>query len=145
MREIDFVGKKLKIKSAPWSLVVYEDQFGRDMSMDFQSMSVTFAKTGRVDMATFTRILWCLARTADPNLPDYEAWMKSMPDDALDGIATDQSDEGIWGQVQLDYMQAFFRSALGSAKARTKRGQRNGKTATRGNVVASGEHGAQRA
>ena len=145
MREIDFVGKKLKIKSAPWSLVVYEDQFGRDMSMDFQFMSVTFAKTGRVDMATFTRILWCLARTADQDLPDYEAWMKGLPDDALDGIATDQSDEGIWGQVQLDYMQAFFRSALGSAKARTKRGQRNGKTASGSNVVASGEHGAQRA
>ena len=145
MREIDFVGKKLKIKSAPWSLVVYEDQFGRDLSMDFQTTSVAFAKTGRVDMATFTRILWCLARTADPNLPDYKVWMKSMPDDALDGIATDQSDEGIWGQVQLDYMQAFFRAALGSAKARSKRGQRNDKTASGSNVVASGEHGAQRA
>ena len=145
MREIDFVGKKLKIKSAPWSLVVYEDQFGRDMSMDFQDMSVELAHSARVDMAAFTRILWCLARTADSSLPDYEAWMKSLPDDALDGIATDQSDEGIWGQVQLDYMQAFFRAALGSAKARTKRGQRNDKTASRGSVVASGEHGAQRA
>lgn len=138
MREIDFVGKKLKIKSAPWSLVVYEDQFGRDLNMDFQTTSVEFAKTGRVDMATFTRILWCLARTADPNLPDYEAWMKGLPDDALDGIATDQSDNGIWGQVQLDYMQAFFRSALGDGKARKKRGQRNDKTASGSDVVASG-------
>ena len=138
MREIDFVGKKLKIKSAPWSLVVYEDQFGRDLSMDFQSMSVEFAKTGCVDMATFMRILWCLARTADQDLPDYEAWMKGLPDDALDGIATDRSDEGIWGQVQLDYMQAFFRSALGAGKTRKKRGQRDDKTASGGDVVAGG-------
>ena len=144
MREIDFVGKKLKIKSAPWSLVVYEDQFGRDLSMDFQTTSVAFAKTGRVDMATFTRILWCLARTADPNLPDYKAWMKSMPDDALDGIATDQSDEGIWGQVQLDYMQAFFRSALGAGKARKKRGQGGSKASRGGDVVAGDEHADER-
>ena len=138
MREIDFVGKKLKIKSAPWSLVVYEDQFGRDLSMDFQNTSVAFAKTGRVDMATFMRILWCLARTADQDLPDYEAWMKGLPDDALDGIATDQSDDGIWGQVSLDYMQAFFRSALGAGKTRKKRGQRDDKTASGGDVVAGG-------
>ena len=138
MREIDFVGKKLKIKSAPWSLVVYEDQFGRDLSMDFQTTSVEFAKTGCVDMATFMRILWCLARTADQDLPDYEAWMKGLPDDALDGIATDQSDNGIWGQVQLDYMQAFFRSALGAGKTRKKRGQRDDKTASGGDVVAGG-------
>jgi hypothetical protein len=144
MREIDFAGKKLAIKSAPWSLVVYEDQFGRDMSMDFQDMSVELAHSARVDMAAFTRILWCLARTADSSLPDYDAWMKSLPDDALDGIATDRSDSGIWGQVQLDYMQAFFRSALGSAEARSKRGQTNSKTTSRSNVVAGVKHGPKR-
>lgn len=129
MRDIDFAGEKLAIKAAPWSLVVYEDQFGRDLNSDFQMMSAGFAQTRRIDMVAFTRVLWCLARTADQSTPDYDAWMRSLPDDALDGVAIDQSDDGVWGQVSLDYMQAFFRSALGRGKAREKRGQSDGKTA----------------
>ena len=129
MREIDFAGGRLAIKAAPWSLVVYEDQFGRDLSTDFQEMSVVMAHTGRVDLTAFTRVLWCLARTASSAVADYQAWMQSLSDDAFDGVATDQSDEGLWGQVSLDYMQAFFRSALGAGKARKKRGQGDGSTA----------------
>ena len=129
MREIDFAGGRLAIKAAPWSLVVYEDQFGRYLNEDFQAMSADFAQSRRVDMAAFTRVLWCLARTSDKSLPDYRAWMESLPDDALDGVALDQSDDGLWGQVSLDYMQAFFRFALGAGQARQKRGQGDGGTA----------------
>ena len=127
MRDIDFAGEKLAIKSCPWSLVVYEDQFGRDLSMDFQAMSTSFAQTGRIDLAGLSRVIWCLARTANPSLSDYRAWMESLPDDALDGVALDQSDDGLWGQVSLDYMQAFFRAALGGQKAGARRGRSQGK------------------
>ena len=129
MREIGFAGGRLAIKAAPWSLVVYEDQFGRDLNEDFQAMSADFAQSRRIDMSAFTRVLWCLARTSDKSLPDYRAWMESLPDDALDGVALDQSDDGLWGQVSLDYMQAFFRVALGAGKARKKRGQGDGSPA----------------
>lgn len=129
MREIDFAGGRLAIKSAPWSLVVYEDQFGRDLSMDFQAMSTTFAQTGHVDLAGLSRVMWCLARTADASIPDYTPWMQGLPDDAFDGVATDYTDDGLWGQVSLDYMQAFFRVALGAGNARKKRGQGDGSTA----------------
>lgn len=129
MREIDFAGAKLAIKAAPWSLVVYEDHFGRDLSMDFQAMSTTFAQTGHVDLAGLSRVMWCLARTADASIPDYTPWMQSLPDDAFDGVATDYTDDGTWGQVVADFGQAFFRTALGGQKTRTRRGRSQGKDA----------------
>lgn len=129
MRDIDFAGAKLAIKSCPWSLVVYEDHFGRDLSMDFQAMSTSFAKTGRIDLAGLSRVIWCLARTANPSIPDYEPWMHSLPDDAFDGVAADHTDAGTWGQVVTDFGQAFFRTALGGQKAGARRGRSQGKDA----------------
>lgn len=131
MRDIDFAGGELAIRACPWALVVYEDQFGRRLAEDFQASAEYLAQTHLVDIVTFTRVLWCLARTADKALPDYQPWMESLPDDALDGVAIDQSDDGLWGQVSLEYMQAFFRAALRAGEARKQRGRANGKTAKR--------------
>ena len=117
MREIDLAGTKLAIKSGPWALVVYEDQLNRHMYEDFERLMADFEQNGHVDLVALLRIIWGDARAANGSLPDYEPWVKALPDDALDGVATDWSDTGVFGQVAADWSQAFFRTALRGREA----------------------------
>lgn len=117
MREIDLAGAKLAIKSGPWALVVYEDQLNRHMYEDFERLMADFEQNGHVDLVALLRIIWGDARAANGALPDYEPWVKALPDDALDGVATDWSDGGVFGQVAADWSQAFFRTALRGREA----------------------------
>lgn len=111
MQEVTFAGQPIKIHAAAWSLVLYEDEFGGDLTKDFTEAADEM-KNGKVPLLVILKALWAFARTASPSFPSFKAWMRSMGDDALDMAA----DASVIEAVSDEFGRAFFRSAWKSAK-----------------------------
>ena len=75
-------GKEIKMKSTAGTMMRYRNQFNRDFIKDLvslQSKINTTAEKGTdldaIDLGIFEKIAWCMAKTADNNIPDIEHWL----------------------------------------------------------------------
>ena len=79
-------GKKVDAQASVFTLVLYEQEFGKDMIKDL------FGKTSIDDVeqdgayidftlnnwAAIPRVLWAMRKTADNSVPRYQEWAKGV-------------------------------------------------------------------
>ena len=78
-------GKDIKMKSTAGTLMRYRNNFGRDLLKDMITLQEKLKKvTGGVeqfkivDLDMFEKIAWCMAKTADNEIPDIEHWLDNF-------------------------------------------------------------------
>lgn len=79
---IDIGGKQIKLKSTAGTMMRYRNNFNRDFIKDLIALqgklkdkTETGAEFEVVDLEIFERIAWCMAKTADDNIPPIENWL----------------------------------------------------------------------
>ena len=87
-KTIEIDGKQVRFKSTGALPVRYKSQFGRDFFKDLYKMQAavevknkkkpTMADIEKLDFDTFYKIIWVLAKTADPKIPQMEEWLDSF-------------------------------------------------------------------
>lgn len=74
--EID--GKVIKLKASAGVLVLYKSQFGRDYIEDSREIYSTENFSLTDYLLTGYRLLWCMAKTADPSILPPDEWVESF-------------------------------------------------------------------
>lgn len=109
MQTVRFDGHDMPITAAPWTVVVYEDEFGGDMVADLKAYMQGDSKDENLHLTAYLKALWAMAKTANPALSGYRAWVRSLSSDALDL----GGDIGWLGGVMEEFQHTFFRDATG--------------------------------
>lgn len=75
-------GKQIKLKSTAGTMMRYRNNFNRDFVKDLialQEKLIAKKEQGKeleaLDLDMFEKIAWCMAKTADDNIPDIEHWL----------------------------------------------------------------------
>lgn len=75
-------GKDIKLKSTAGTMMRYRNNFNRDFIKDLiklqeklKAKAETGAEFEALDLDLFEKIAWCMAKTADNNIPDIEHWL----------------------------------------------------------------------
>ena len=75
-------GKDIKLKSTAGTMMRYRNNFNRDFIKDLiklqeklKEKAETGAEFEALDLDLFEKIAWCMAKTADDNIPDIEHWL----------------------------------------------------------------------
>lgn len=86
----------MRFKATSAFLLLYKRQFQRDALRDLMQLESATDKTNgqmdldKIDTDTFYRLLWVLARNADPTIaPDLVEWVGSFDDFPLIDIFTE--------------------------------------------------------
>lgn len=86
-------GKSITFKCTGGTMLRYRNQFNREFLVDLEKLQ-DINKPGYLENLTlepFERILWTMAKTADKEIPDLQAWL-----DSFDFFPTLE----IWKEVQ---------------------------------------------
>lgn len=86
-------GKNINFKCTGGTMLRYRNQFNREFLVDLEKLK-DVNKPGNLENLTlepFERILWTMAKTADKEIPDLQAWL-----DSFDFFPTLE----IWKEVQ---------------------------------------------
>lgn len=83
MEKIIVIGnKEVKLKSTAGTMMRYRNNFNRDFIKDLISLQTKLSdKTQKgtdfeaLDLDIFEKIAWCMAKTANDNIPDIEHWL----------------------------------------------------------------------
>lgn len=83
MEKVLSVGEKqIKFKSTAGTMMRYRNYFHRDFIKDLVHLKEKLkdkkengAEFELVDLEIFERISWCMAKTANPDIPDIEHWL----------------------------------------------------------------------
>ena len=74
--------KEIKMKSTAGTMMRYRNQFNRDFIKDLMHLKDSMqdkvdkgTELDLVDLGIFEKIAWCMAKTADDNVPDIEHWL----------------------------------------------------------------------
>lgn len=89
MREIEFGGERLKIAATPLTPYLYRREFDADMIAAIAAFSDALGSDGEVvasklPLFDLVQMIWAMAKTVNPTVPAFSAWLASLPDDALD-------------------------------------------------------------
>ncbi len=75
-------GKEIKMKSTAGTMMRYRNQFNRDFIKDLMHLKGSMQdkveqgiELDSIDLSIFEKIAWCMAKTADDNVPDIEHWL----------------------------------------------------------------------
>ena len=90
MEKIIKIGdNEIKMKATAGTLMRYRNNFGKDFIKDLQALQKKLneklengAEFEALDLEMFEQIAWCMAKTADNNVPDIEHWLDNF--DAFD-------------------------------------------------------------
>ncbi len=77
---INIGGREIKMKSTAGTMLRYRNNFNRDFIKDLISLQTKLSENAdnqfnAVDLGIFEKIAWCMAKTADDNIPDIERWL----------------------------------------------------------------------
>ena len=83
MEKVLKIGKKeIKLKSTAGTMMRYRNNFNRDFIKDLVNLQGKLndkVEKGKefeaVDLDIFEKIAWCMAKTADDNVPNIEKWL----------------------------------------------------------------------
>lgn len=74
--------KEVRLKSTAGTFTRYRNYFKRDLMKDFIRLQESLKSKKEngtnfdvLDLEMFERIAWCMAKTADNNIPDIEHWL----------------------------------------------------------------------
>lgn len=88
MFEVSIDGKQVKAEVTFYTAWLYEAEFGKDLISDFYGVqdftpvvdvddgSVIKVDFTKVSWMAATRVLWAAVKTAKPNTPAYQEWMR---------------------------------------------------------------------
>jgi len=86
-------GREVRFKSTAAFLLRYKAQFQRDALKDlFKLEKAINATTGEIenydalDLELFYNLIWVMAKTADPSIPEPETWLDQFSEFPLDDI-----------------------------------------------------------
>lgn len=75
-------GKNIKMKSTAGTMMRYRNNFNRDFIKDLVKLQSKLnekiekgTEFEALDLDIFEKIAWCMAKTADDNVPDIEHWL----------------------------------------------------------------------
>ncbi len=78
-------GRQIRFKSTGAFLLRYKAQFGRDAIKDILKIMEAFDEKTQevkniemVDLEVFYNLVWTLAKTAEPSIPDPMTWLDSF-------------------------------------------------------------------
>lgn len=81
-KTLNIGNKEIKMKSTAGTMMRYRNNFNRDFIKDLMNLQKKL--TNKIDNGTefeaidldiFEKIAWCMAKTADNNIPDIENWL----------------------------------------------------------------------
>lgn len=74
--------KEVKMKSTAGTMLRYRNYFNRDFIQDLIKLQTKLndkidknQEFEAIDLEIFERIAWCMAKTADNNIPEMENWL----------------------------------------------------------------------
>lgn len=73
-------GQELPLKATAMNMVVYRSQFNKDI-MEVAGQIVKAGSTqdfSSIDSLGVARLIWTMAKTANPDLPDFEKWFENI-------------------------------------------------------------------
>lgn len=78
-------GKEIKMKSTAGTMMRYRTNFNRDFIKDMVKLQNKLSSRldsneqfEAIDLDIFEKIAWCMAKTADNDIPDIEHWLDSF-------------------------------------------------------------------
>lgn len=81
-RIITIGGRDIKLKSTAGTMMRYRNNFNRDFIKDLIKLQQKLVNKldndvefDAIDLDMFEKIAWCMAKTADDNIPDIEHWL----------------------------------------------------------------------
>lgn len=96
-------GKKVRFKATGGTMLRYKMQFGREYLADCAELS-KLEKSKNIkdlDFTPFYRIIWVLAKTADPEIPDLLEWLDGFECFPVLDIV-EQLGDIIGGNIKID-------------------------------------------
>lgn len=94
-------GKNVRFKSTAATLPRYKSQFGTDFLADCARIEEAEKDITKLDTMPFYQIIWVMAKTADPNIPDMFTWLDGFENFPIISIYTELS-ELIEGNMRVD-------------------------------------------
>lgn len=81
-KTLNIGGKEIKMKSTAGTMMRYRNNFNRDFIKDLIKLQTKLndkIEKGQefeaLDLDIFEKIAWCMAKTADNNIPEIENWL----------------------------------------------------------------------
>lgn len=81
-KTLNIGGKEIKMKSTAGTMMRYRNNFNRDFIKDLVKLQTKLnnkiekgEEFEALDLDLFEKIAWCMAKTADNNIPDIENWL----------------------------------------------------------------------
>lgn len=78
-------GKEIKMKSTAGTMMRYRNYFNRDFIKDLMKLQKKLGEKiedgtqfEAIDLDIFEKIAWCMAKTADNDIPDIEHWLDNF-------------------------------------------------------------------
>lgn len=75
-------GKEIKLKSTAGTMMRYRNYFNRDFLKDLISLQTKLnertekgSQFDALELDMFEKVAWCMAKTADDNIPSIEKWL----------------------------------------------------------------------
>lgn len=75
-------GHEVKMKSTAGTMMRYRNNFNRDFIKDLINLQTKLSEKVEngteleaIDLDIFEKIAWCMAKTADDNIPNIERWL----------------------------------------------------------------------
>ena len=70
-------GKEVRLRATAALPIRYKAQFGRDLFVDLYKMEPLLKKEdySKLDSRVFYDLVWLMAKSANPNIPDLEEWL----------------------------------------------------------------------
>lgn len=102
-KTLDIDGKKVRFKATGGTMLRYKMQFGREYLADCAELAKVKKSNSiaDIDLTPFYRIIWVLAKTADPDIPELLEWLDSFEHfPVLDII--EQLNDVIGGNIKID-------------------------------------------
>lgn len=78
-------GKPTKISTSGYLVILYSDLFNSNVFEDFSKIVAEVKETGKVpkkEMITLFKVTYAMAKHSDPDIPNFEDWIREI--DILD-------------------------------------------------------------
>lgn len=88
MQSASIWGREVIMQGSPLTYLEYKREFGGDLANDLTDVYTA----GKADTATMLKFAWAMAKTHDPSISKFEAWISEFD---LEGFSVLQSPIGV--------------------------------------------------
>lgn len=94
MEKIIFIGEKeIPLRSNAMNLIIYQNEFNEDMLVNREKLLGPINSEGEIkirdiDSIATLRQIWTFAKTANRDLPGFEAWAETIDTNDVTGLYT---------------------------------------------------------